>query len=1016
MQVTDKIKPNTKQQECINNINGKYLVLAGPGTGKTFTIIQRIKSMIERGIEPSKILCLTFTDAAANEMKVRLEKELDKLSVDVNIYTYHSFCCNVIDEYPEEFELPHNYRIMNDAVSRAFIKECIDEINPKEFRTEKNDPYYYIDTIKRRIEEIKKHRLNKEQYFKNIETNPDWEPELFRLKDELEAKLKKGEKRVKTLVGNIEAQGKKIEQARELWTFYEHYQAKMEQNHYLDYNDMINCVLNKFEASPAFLDKIANKYEYLLVDEYQDTNQSQNSIVFNLTHALKSENVFVVGDDDQIIYTFQGAKLDTIEKFLEEFPDTKVICLEENMRSTQNILDVARMVAKQDTRRLEDNPKFSGYHISKNLAAKNEKLFDKNSRVRCYKYADIMQEYTEIVNEIEKLIESSDCPVDDEYNKKLSEIAILTRTNGELDTFAELLKARNIPYELKDGKNIFTIKGVNILYYYMQMLVNPELHSYRVFQLLLAQPFGINPKDYQKLYDNISKEKTFIDVIRTMPAEEFLEPEKIEEFINTYDYLSIYKTKENIKNTILEIGAKTGIFNYYLNTDINQAENIMGLKRFVDEAVNYSEIYRAGCLEEFVEYLKILIEDGIEILTEKAPVAMNAIQLCTYYSAKGREFEYVYMPTLNEHKWEKDRGSLKSEIPVNNADYKTEEELKELKLSDRIKVMYVGMTRAKHSLRLSYVSAVNGKGKNLSKFLFSIQDVFETEAKPFDYTEQTFCYVAKQALVKRDYDYKKDFCALVDTKLADRAFSPSAFNTYLKCPRQYLYNNILEFSGKDGNPDNLSYGSAVHSACEYLINFAKEKGEYPSKEDFVKEFRRKLDTLPLSSYSQRANLEIRGEKTLGEYYHQITSAPISWLYVTEKPLSFKFDGLKFYGIIDRIDKNEDGTYTIYDYKTGNAKKGVAPDGEHEDYYNQMALYKYFFEKSEGTKVSKTTFIYPEDYTKNLELELSESDCEKVVDKFKNAISSIREYNFEPSYNKDVCQRCCYKDFCEMEIV
>ena len=222
MQVIEKIKPNIKQQECIDNINGKYLVLAGPGTGKTFTIIQRIKSMIERGIEPSKILCLTFTDAAANEMKIRLEKELDKLSVDVNIYTYHSFCCNIIDEYPEEFELSHSYRIMNDAVLRAFIKECIDEINPKEFRTEKNDPYYYIDTIKRRIEEIKKHRLNKEQYFKNIETNPDWEPELFRLKDELEAKLKKGEKRVKTLVGNIEAQGKKIEQARELWTLYEH--------------------------------------------------------------------------------------------------------------------------------------------------------------------------------------------------------------------------------------------------------------------------------------------------------------------------------------------------------------------------------------------------------------------------------------------------------------------------------------------------------------------------------------------------------------------------------------------------------------------------------------------------------------------------------------------------------------------------------------------------------------------------------------------------------------------------
>ena len=231
-----------------------------------------------------------------------------------------------------------------------------------------------------------------------------------------------------------------------------------------------------------------------------------------------------------------------------------------------------------------------------------------------------------------------------------------------------------------------------------------------------------------------------------------------------------------------------------------------------------------------------------------------------------------------------------------------------------------------------------------------------------------------------------------------------------------MYNDILEFNGKDSNPDNMNYGTAVHSACEYLINFAKEKGEYPSKEDFVKEFRIKLNTLPLSSYNQRANLEIRGEKALGEYYHQITSTPISWLYEAEKHLFFELDGIKFHGIIDRIDKNENGTFTIYDYKTGNSKKGVVPDGEHEDYYNQMALYKYFFEKSEGAKVSKTTFIYPENYTKNLELELCEADCEEVVDKFKNAISSIREYNFEPSHNKNVCKWCCYKDFCEMEIV
>ncbi len=155
------VKPNNKQQECIDNIHGKYLVLAGPGTGKTFTVVQRIKKMIEQGIEPDKILCLTFTEAAANEMEARLSKELDQISTGINIYTYHGFCYEIIENNFEDFELPENMRIISDAVSRAFVKECIDELQPKAFRTEKNDPYYYIDIIKKRIEEIKKYRLNK---------------------------------------------------------------------------------------------------------------------------------------------------------------------------------------------------------------------------------------------------------------------------------------------------------------------------------------------------------------------------------------------------------------------------------------------------------------------------------------------------------------------------------------------------------------------------------------------------------------------------------------------------------------------------------------------------------------------------------------------------------------------------------------------------------------------------------------------------------------------------------------
>lgn len=1015
------ITPNLKQQECIDNINGKYLVLAGPGTGKTFTIIQRIKNMLQKGVQPEKILCLTFTDAAANEMKKRIEQELNVLSTEVNIFTYHGFCSKILDEYSEDFELPANYKIVTDSITKAFIKDCIDEINPVYFRTEKNDPYYYIKTIKSRISKIKQNRISKEQYFKNLEENPDWSPNIKKWEDVIEDVKSGKNKRYKAPpFSKRDDAVKKVNQAKELWEFYELFQEKMNSQNYLDFSDMINLVLDKFETNPGFLTEVANEYEYILVDEYQDTNKSQNDIVFALTHALQSENVFVVGDDDQIIYRFQGAKLDTVEKFLEEFPQTHVICLEENMRSTQHILDAARELVKQDPLSLINNPRFKDYNISKNLIAKNEELFSKNKPVRCYKYADQMQEYTEIIDEIEGLINSEECPQKDGH-KKLSEIAIFAKSNAELEEFAQMLKSRNIPYELKEGKNIFKISAVNVLYMYIKTLINPDMYFDRLFQLLLCHPFCLNSKDYLTIFENKSKCKTILDSIKQIPETDFSEPQKIKEFLETFDYLKHFKIKENIKNTILEIGTKTGIFDYYINDDINRTENIAGLKKFLDEAEGFSGIYKSGFLEDFVEYLDAIIKDEDKINTDKAPVTLNAVQLSTYHSSKGREFEYVYMPSLHQYNWESGRNNLTMDIPLPKDEYKNDDEMKEMKYSDLIKLLYVGMTRAKHTLRLSFPETVERKNRKLTKFVADIQNIFEHEKEPFEYDETSYWTQAGKLLIKRNYDYKREFHTLVDAQTKDKAFSATSINQYLKCPRQFLYERILKLKGKDGNPNNLSYGSAVHKACEEAILYAKKNNAYPSKETFIEWFKQELNRLPMESYQQRQNYLGRGEKALEDFYPILINTPISRLVAAEMTIEDDgtvFEGIKFTGSIDRVDKNDDGTFTIYDYKTGNNKNSaIKIGGEHEDYYNQIAFYKYYYEKLTGNKVSETKFIYPEDFeSKNNAFLLTDEECEEIAKKIQTVVNKIHSYEFEPSYDKNVCKYCTYRDFCNLDTV
>lgn len=1021
--ITTEVKriPNKKQQECIDNIHGKYLVLAGPGTGKTYTIIERIKNMLNQGINPEKILCLTFTDAAANEMKKRIEEELDVIECGVQIFTYHGFCCDIIDEYQEDFEIPSNYKVISEPVAKAFVKECIDEIVPIYFRTDKNDPYFYIDTIKTRIEAIKQNRLTKELYFKNLKENPDWMSEIAKWEEIIDDVKSGRNKRYKEPpYAKRDDAIKKVEQAKELWTFYELYQQKMEAQRYLDFNDMINLVLNKFESNPVFLDKVANRYEFLMVDEYQDTNKPQNKIVFCLAHALETENVFVVGDDDQIIYRFQGAKLDTIENYLKEFSDTKIICLTENMRSTQSILDAARAVIAQDPLSLVNSHNFKdkdGNPIDKNLIAKDKNIIAQDKPVRFYKYADIMQEYTEIVNEIEEIVNSDKCPRNPKTGAKaLSQIAILTRSNAQAQEYAELLKQRNIPYELKEGRNIFSIPAVNVLYFYIQFLINPEMHSYRVFQLLTAQPFNINPKDYQVLFNDYSKEKTFLDVLRRGEWEKYSEPAKLQNFLKTYDYLAEYKSKETIKNTILEIGSKTGIFDYYLNTEINRTESIAGIKRFIDEAAGFSEIYKTGFLEEFYTYLKAIIEDEEAIKTDKAPVTLNAVQLCTYHGSKGREFEYVYMPTLETYKWESARYN-KSGIPLDISEYKTEDEIKnEIKPSDLTKLMYVAMTRAKHTLRMSYPEMVNKKTRKPTKYIVAIQDMLQKENEPFKYDENSYWEQAKNLLIKAGYDYKTDFEELIKTRLGNRAYSPSSINRYLACPRQYLYGDILDLKSKDGNPNFSSYGIAVHKACEEAIKFLRDKKIPPEKSQFIKWFKDELSTLPMETYQQRINFEGRGEKALDAYYAQIcNTSPVGLVDVEHKFEYILEDGTKFFGVIDRIDKYEDGTYIIYDYKTGNNKNAdIKPEKAHEDYYNQMAWYKYFYEKKTGNKVSLTKFIYPEAFTtKNDGIQYTEEEINTAVEKFKQAVCSIKNFEFEPSYKDTACQYCAYQDYCGM---
>lgn len=1003
------ITPNAGQQECIKSLNGPIMVLAGPGTGKTFTIIQRIKHMLEVGIIPESILCLTYSEAAANEMKARLVKEIGTIASSVTINTYHSFCNEIIRQNPIEFELLDGVGLVDDITKQSLMSEVIDEVKPQYYKTKWGDSHYYIPDLLKSVDEIKKNQITKEEYFTNLSTHAQWGAKLKELEEEYKTREEKG-KLVKTFLTNYENQKKKIGKAKEAWEIFERYDLKLKQNNFIDFNDMINLVLENFDTNEEFLTRVSSKYKYFLVDEYQDTNYTQNKIVFKLAQGTNSNNIFVVGDDDQIIYEFQGAKTDTLEKFLQLYPDTKVICLSENNRSTQKILDFSYNVISQDETRLEFNPKFKEYNITKKLISKREDL-PSDIKIQLNNFADIKQENNYIAEEIEKL--SKLMP------ENLSQIAILTRENGELLNFSQLLAAKNIPFQMKTSKNIFGLKPSILIYFYIKALENHELYSDKLFGLLISKPFDFELSDYNFLLEqNRLNHQDFIANIRQNIEYEWTNPDKVKDFISTFDFLKDFKSTETLKNILIAIINKTGILKYYMDNETNRIENIFAIKRMIDEAEAFMKLHEDATLSDFITHLDMAFESGIPITIDKDEYTQNAVQLVTLHGAKGREFEYVFMPNLIAKKWEGKRVTNTNSLPIS----KDETDETQKRKSEQLRLLFVGITRAKHSLTLSFSNTIDGNPQELTAHLSKvIQNPELIEEHTLELSREDYTFEIIKSLTSKGFDYKEAFREELNSRIKDFILSPSALNCYESCPRNFLYTYILQIPTYSGDWDSANYGSTVHKTLELSIQKAKEQQHYPTREEFCETFKKNLSTQKFSTAAKRKQFEERGENKLAEFYpHFITTSPDK-IFATEHYLKFvPVEGYFVKGFIDRIEKNSDGTYSLYDYKTGSAKRKsqITDGGDYENYLNQLRFYKFAFEtQNPNSKVTNVGLIFVEEPSENFYTQLTEDDNRIIKEKIIEAYKGIHALNFEPvEQNDKTCKNCEYKQLCTLSLV
>ena len=601
---------NNKQKEAVLATEGPCLVIAGAGSGKTKVLTHKIAYLMsEMHVKPWNILAITFTNKAANEMKERVEKLVGDAAKDMWIGTFHSICVRILRKYIDRLGYDHSFLIFDTSDQKTLVKECMKSL--------KIDDKMFTDrSIMSEISNAKNEML---------------EPKTYQTKYA-------GEYR-KEIIGKV----------------YEMYQQKLKENNAVDFDDLINHTIKILTENPDALEYYSDKFKYVLVDEYQDTNKAQFTLVTLL--ASKYGNITVVGDNDQGIYSFRGADITNILNFEKDFPGAKLIKLEQNYRCTGNILKAANAVIKHNENKYE-----------KKLWTEN----DEGALPTIHKADDEYDEGRFIVQEINHLRR-------EEY-MKYSDFTVLYRMNSQSRAIEEILRREGIPYKIVGGLKFYERKEIKDIISYLRLIYNFS-DNISLRRIINEPKRGIGKTSI----DNIGEisEQTGLSMFDIIKHAEDYGLNRVKansmEFIQTIEYLRSKIEELSISDLIKETLDKTGYMKALELENTTEAESrIENLEEFLTVAIEFEEEEAENTLADFLEGITLSSNiDGMED-------SEDSVTLMTLHSAKGLEFPVVFLVGLEE-----------GIFPGN----KSIGEPKELEEERRL--FYVGITRAKQFLYLT---------------------------------------------------------------------------------------------------------------------------------------------------------------------------------------------------------------------------------------------------------------------------------------------------------------------------
>lgn len=609
MNFIDELNP--QQREAVLYTEAPLLVLAGAGSGKTRVITYKIAYLVkELDIPEDNILGVTFTNKAAGEMKARVARLLEKEASDVWLGTFHATAAKILRRYGPYIGINNNFSILDEDDQISLMKEVISELN---LDIKRYPPGGFIERISRAKESL----IDPVTYGEFVESYYE------------------------SIVAKV----------------YQRYQEKLMQNQALDFDDLLMYLVKLFRENEKILSYYQNKFRYILVDEYQDTNYAQYMIVFLL--AQTHRRLTVVGDDDQAIYSWRGADIRNILEFEKDFPGAKVIRLEQNYRSTKNILEAANRVVAHNK-----------FRKGKNLWTNNET----GNKIKLYIAKDEISEANFVAREIILLQKRE--------NLNFGDFAVFYRTHAQSRALEEAMIKNGIPYRIIGGIKFYQRKEIKDILAYLRFIVN-QYDGISLKRIINTPRRGIGDATLSKIMEYANERGiSYLDSMKYLIDTEGLGKKvskEVERFVNLIEDLIAYSKLHSIEEIIIEVLDKTGYIKELAELQTATAQmRIENVEELISVAKEYSKQSEDLTLESFLNYVSLMSD--IDNLEEEN----SSVILMTLHSAKGLEFPVVFMTGMEE-------GVFPHSLSIGERE----------ELEEERRLCYVGMTRAKKYLYLT---------------------------------------------------------------------------------------------------------------------------------------------------------------------------------------------------------------------------------------------------------------------------------------------------------------------------